>query len=98
MSIELTLLISVVSVGVAVYSAFITGSRNSRKDHKEEAHQTAVILEKLANISLGIAELKEDLSVLKDEQGNLKVEIAELKASVKQAHKRIDELMREGQV
>lgn len=96
MTIELTLLISLISVGFALFMGIINWRRTTKYDDKQEARQIATILEKLANISLGIAELKENLSELTNEQGDLKERLAKAEASIKQAHKRIDELIKKG--
>lgn len=96
MSVEITLLISLFSASFAFLSGVVTLHRNARKDHKEDAGQIAMIMEKLANISLGIAELKENLVQLSNEQGDIKVRLAGLEASVRQAHKRIDEMKKDG--
>lgn len=96
MSVEMTLLISLFSAFFAFFSGVVTLHRNARKDHKEDAGQIAMIMEKLANISLGIAELKENLVQLNNEQGDIKVRLAGLEASVRQAHKRIDEIKKDG--
>ena len=85
---EVSLFISIISGVIAFYSVMMTAKRNNQKD----AGQIAMIIEKLANISLGIAELKEELTNLSFEQGDLKVRLAGIETSLELAHKRIDEI------
>ena len=85
---EVSLFISIISGVIAFYSVMLTAKRHNQKD----AGQIAMILEKLANISLGIAELKEELSNLSFEQSDLKVRLAGIETSLELAHKRIDEI------
>ena len=57
MSIELTILISVLSFSFAVYSGISNMKRNAKKDTAEDAAQLTTVIVKLENINNGISEM-----------------------------------------
>lgn len=96
MTIELALLISVVSVAFAVYSGIKNLSRNNRKDNAEEVTQMATVVVKLENIATGIHEIKSDVSGMKSEMNGLRERVTIAEQAVKSAHKRLDDLTHDG--
>ena len=79
MSVELSILISVVSVSFAIYAGLSNLKRNQTQDDKNSASQMTTVIVKLENIGNGIAEIKSELSNAKED-------------SAKQSHKRLDRL------
>lgn len=94
MTIEVTILLSVISVSAAVLFGFANYRRNSKKDCAEEASQSAKIMTKLEEIDKGIGDIKEEIKGVKADVKDDHDRIIRLEESAKQAHKRIDTLER----
>ena len=102
MTIELSLLLTGVSVAFALYFGLANVKRNQKSDvQKATAEQTAMLI-KLENIQNGITEIKsdmrsvkEDIDTVRDRQTNdiaeVRERLAKVEASSAQAHKRLDE-------
>lgn len=88
MSIEITLLISIITICCTIYAA----SRNWTKDTREDQAEQTTILVKLENISAGINEIKTDMRSVKTDLQEHDRRLTRLEESAKQAHKRLDEL------
>lgn len=92
MTIEATILISVVSVSFALYFGLKGMRRNQKKDDAEEASERTTVIVKLENISSGIAEIKSEMCNLRSDLREQRERLVIAEESVKSAHKRIDEL------
>lgn len=86
------IIISILSVGVAILVAFWNYSRSTNKDRDESAIEKTTIIVKLENISDGIKDIKNDMKELKSEVEGLKERVVLVEASTKSAHKRLDTL------
>lgn len=96
MSIELTILISVISVAFAIYTGTSNLKRNSATDIKKDAVETATINVKLDVINSGVQDIKvEQKSIAKDIK-ELSDRVLIVEQSAKSAHHRIDGLMERG--
>jgi peptidoglycan hydrolase CwlO-like protein len=97
MSIELSTLISIISVSIALITIFYNIARNGRKDVKEDvkedATQMATVLTELKNIMDGISDIKKEITDVKNDVKADRDRITRLEESAKQAHKRIDEII-----
>lgn len=93
MSIEISLLISVVSVCFAIVTGIIAIKRNNTKDVAEEATQMATVITELKSISSGIDDIKREITSIKEDVKENRDRTTRLEESCKQAHKRIDELV-----
>lgn len=93
MTIEIALLISVVSVAFSIFSAITNFSRNRKTEQKKEATEMTTVIVKLENISKGIAEIKIDNTNIKNEVKELRERIIIIEQASKQAHKRLDDLI-----
>lgn len=90
MTIELALLISVISVTFGIYQGMSNLKRNSASDIKKEAVETATINVKLDTISKGVDDIKlEQKSTSKDIK-DLNERMIMVEQSTKSAHHRID--------
>lgn len=92
MSVELTMLISVVSVAFAIYAGTSNLKRNNTTDIKKDAAETATINVKLDTINRGVEDIKlEQKSISKDIK-ELSDRVLVVEQSTKSAHHRIDEI------
>ena len=94
MTIELTILLSVISVLAAALFGFANYRRTISKDCAEEASQSAKIMTKLEEIDKGITDIKEEIKGVKADVKDDHDRIIRLEESAKQAHKRIDGIER----
>lgn len=93
MSIEISLLISVISISFALYQGIKNMKRNTTKDVEEDATQMATVIAELKNIMDGISDIKKEITSIKDDVKENRDRTTRLEESCKQAHKRIDELI-----
>ena len=90
MSVELNILISVISVAFAIYAGVSNLKRNQSQDDKNTASQMTTVIVKLENIGNGIAEIKSEISNAKEDIKENRERIVKVEESAKQAHKRLD--------
>lgn len=95
MSIELTILLSVISVCISAVFGYATFSRNKSTDTKKDASDMTTVIVKLENISTGISEIKLDIKDVKNEVKELRERVAKVESSTKSAHNRIDEIKKD---
>lgn len=93
MTIEIALLISVISVSFAIYAGISNLKRNQKLDAKTDATELTTVIIKLENIGAGIAEIKAEMNSVKNDIREDRERIVKVEESAKQAHKRLDELM-----
>jgi peptidoglycan hydrolase CwlO-like protein len=96
MTIEIALLVSIVSVAFGVYSGMKNLSRNNRRDTVDETSQMTTVMVKLENIADGIHEIKSDVRGMKSEMNSLRERLTIVEQAVKSAHKRLDDMKHEG--
>lgn len=92
MSIEVTLLISVISVSCAVYFGLKNNKRADDKEIEQRATERAETNYKLDEIGRNVNDIKYDISETRKEVRELAERMASVEASTKQAHHRIDRL------
>lgn len=90
MSVELSILIPIVSVVFAIYAGVSNLKRNQSQDDKNTASQMTTVIVKLENIGNGIAEIKSEISNAKEDIKENRERIVKVEESAKQAHKRLD--------
>ena len=93
MTVEVSLLISVVSVGFAIFSGIMAIRRNHKTDDQEEAKQNTVIIVKLENIADDVKEIKENIKGLDERIQQLDRRVTIVEQSTKSAHNRMDEFI-----
>lgn len=96
MTIEIAMVVSIVSVAFAVFFGL---KNNKRSDNNEVADRTASItrlevkIDMLAsNFADFSKEIKTEIKSTNDEVSVLKLKMAEVESSVKSAHKRLDRI------
>lgn len=93
MTIELSLLISGVSVAAAVFFGIANYRRNSKTDTEKSASQLTEVIVKLETISTGITEIKAEMNSVKSEVRELRDNQITTDQSLKAAWRRIDEIL-----
>ena len=88
--IEVSLLISILSIGFAIFSGVINPKRNQSHDDKLEATQLTSVIVKLENISTGVTEIKSEIKSVKEDTKKNSERLTRVEESAKQAHKRLD--------
>lgn len=89
MQINITILISVISVCCTIYGV----SRNFKKDAEADRGQIAIIVTKLDTIQTVLNELKMENKSTKEDIRDLEKRLVRVESSRKQAHKRLDDLI-----
>lgn len=98
MTIEVAILLSVVSASFAVFFGLKGMRRNQKKDDTEEASTTTTVIVKLENISAGIAEIKAEMNNLRCDLREQRERLVIVEESAKSAHKRIDEIRKKEEI
>lgn len=100
MSNDLLTAISVISTLSAIFFGFVAFRRSDKKEIKEDGAERAVIVSELGYIKASLDDIKrkQEAQDAKQEERHLEVitRLTAVEASAKQAHKRIDNLAREG--
>lgn len=94
MTIEITILISVVSVAFAIFFGLKSNRRNDIKDIEEKAARDAVINTKLDIITSDVKYIKDDMSMVSKKVDEIDKRVVKVEESTKSAHHRIDDLTR----
>ena len=92
MTIELTVLLSVLSVSAALFFGISSKRRSEKTEVKKESADMATVIVKLENIGNGVNEIKADMRNMREDVTENRERIVAVEASAKQAHKRIDEM------
>lgn len=92
MTIEISLLISGVSVAFAIFFGISNRQRNTKKDTQEEAREDATILTKLENIQNTMIEVKSEMSSYRNEMKEIREHYIKASESLKSLHKRVDRI------
>jgi hypothetical protein len=87
MTIELTVLLSVVAVCLTAFFGFKAYNRDKTSDDQEEAGRSATIMTKLENIDKGVSDIKEELKSVKADIRDDHDRIIRLEETVKQTSK-----------
>ena len=90
MQVEITILLSFVSVCVAGVVAVTSIRRNKATDDKKEASSMTTLIVKLENIGDGVNEIKADMRNMRTDMQNLRERLVIVEQSTKSANKRLD--------
>lgn len=94
MTIEVSLLLSGISVAFAVYFGIKSQRRNETKDAEEQAEEragnNAAVMTKLENISDDLKEIKAENRNFREDIAGLRERVAKVESSLKSYHKRLD--------
>ncbi len=92
MTIEIALLISIVSVFFAIVFGINSMRRNQKTDDKKEQNDMTTVIVKLENIQAATTEIKNDIKSLKSDVRANSEDIVRMDESLKSAWKLINEL------
>ena len=92
MTIEISFLISGLSVAAAIYFGISTKNRNTKKDTQEEAGRDAAMMAKMENIQTTLIEFKTELKGYREEVDSVKEQGIRNEESLKSLHKRVDKV------
>ena len=90
MTIEITVLISAVSVAFAIFFGLKSNRRNDVKEIEEKAMRDATIITKLDSISVDVKGIKDDMSNINKKVDEIDKRVVIVEQSTKSAHKRLD--------
>ena len=91
MTIEVALLISLVSVGFAIYFGVKSSRRADTSEVEQKAIESATINVKLDTIAGDVRDIKYDMTAVKKDVQGLTERMIVVEQSTKSAHHRIDE-------
>lgn len=92
MTIEVSLLISGISVAAAIFFGISTRSRNTKKDTQEEASKDASVMARLESIQTSMIEMKTDMKNYNEEIKEMREQSIRNEESLKSFHKRLDKV------
>ena len=90
MTIELSLVITMISVSFAVISGVIAMRRNNRTEDTANAAQITTVIVKLENIADDIKEIKENIRGVEEKIQQLDRRVTIVEQTARSAHTRID--------
>ena len=94
LTIEISLLLSGVSVAFAIFFGICSKQRNEKKDTQEDAEQRAttdtMVMVKLENIADDLKDIKRDSKENREEMKQLRERVVIVEQSLKSCHKRLD--------
>lgn len=94
MTVEIALLISLVSMAFSIYFGFKNSKHTDTKDIEDRVKQNTTINLKLDGIATSVQDIKQEVSAIKTETCNHNNRIIKVEESVKSAHKRIDDIIK----
>ena len=96
MTVEITfaVIISIVSLVVSIVRGVKTDYKTDTKEIQERVAETTRLDVKLDAISRDLADLKDEMRLQRKEFQNLTERVAKVEASASQAHRRLDEHIR----
>ena len=93
MTIEITVLISAVSVAFAIFFGLKSNRRDDVKNIEEKATRDATIMIKLDAISNDVKYIKNDMSNINEKVELIDKRVTIVEQSTKSAHKRLDGIL-----
>lgn len=90
MTIELSLLLSGISVAFAIFFGISNKKRNDKKETEERAAANTLMMTKLENIADDVKDIKRDYKETRTEVQNLHDRVLIVEQSLKSYHKRLD--------
>ena len=89
---EINMIITIISVGCAVFFGIQSYTRNKKQDTEMDAAEKTALFVKLENISSTVLEIKAEISIIKENLNEIRERLILVEASARQAHKRLDEM------
>jgi outer membrane murein-binding lipoprotein Lpp len=91
MNVQITVLVSIVSVAFAIYFGLKSNRRSDVKEIEERAANNAKVNMKLDIISNNVTDIKSDMSATRTEVKELSERVVAVEQSTKSAHHRLDD-------
>ena len=92
MTIDVSLVISMFSVGFAIFAGVVNMKRNKENDDKNESAELTTVIVKLENINNDTKDIKNELRSIRTEVGDLRERVTIAEQATKSLHKRVDKL------
>lgn len=92
MTVEVSLIISVLSVGFAIFMGISNMKRNKESDDRKEATEMTTVIVKLENISNDTKDIKNELRSVRNEVGELRERVIITEQAAKSLHNRVDRM------
>lgn len=92
MTVEVAIVISVLSLLLSIYKTFSDVKRGTQQDSAADAASLTTVIVKLESIGQGVSEIKSDLNNVKSDIQDMRERVVKVEESTKQAHKRADTL------
>lgn len=92
MNIDVSTLISVLSLTVATIVALTNIRRNHTADDRQEATEMTTLIVKLETINNGVNEIKSDMRNMKDDMQDFRDRLIIVEQSTKALHNRVDKI------
>ena len=89
MTIEVALLISVISVAFGIWSGVTNIKRNEKNDTKADTTELTTVIVKLENIGNDISEIKNDMKNVKDDMKDMNIRLVKMEQQVKVLNKAV---------
>lgn len=96
MTIEVALVISIISVSFSVYFGLKNSKKSDRQEIGERVAWNTKVEMKLDSIGSSVNEIKNEITSIGNKVDTLTERMAKVEASSKQAHKRIDDIETKG--
>ena len=87
-------LITGISLLFGVFSGLIGLRKSTRSEAGKHASEMMMVIVKLEDISVGVTEIKSDLSGVKSDIRDLTERLIVAEQAIKQAHRRLDDLQK----
>jgi hypothetical protein len=94
MTIEIAVILSVLSVGFSIYFGITSNKRNKAKDDKQDASQMTTVLIKLETIGNGITKIETKMDRFEIDRKEDREKLIRVEESLKSAWIRIQELIK----
>lgn len=95
MTVDVAILVSIISVSVAIFFGVKSTKRADMQDVKDDTIKLTQIETKIDMIVTNVFEVKNEISSLRTELNNIKERVTIVEESSKNAHKRLDKLEKE---
>ena len=92
MQVDIPILVSFLSLVVAIVVAIVSIRRGNATDDKKEASEMTTLIVKLENINNGVNEIKSDMRNMRNDIQDLRDRLIIVEQSTKSAHHRLDGL------
>ncbi len=90
MTIEVAMLISIISVVFGVYQTIVSLGRDKSKDDKDDVEEVTTVKVILEHIREDLKEINNDVKELKGQYTDIVARLGNVEASAKRAHERLD--------